>query len=238
MPAIRRSPRCCSEAPRREATPTDTRTSSCSSSGGNRRLRPTARWPLPPPVVISSRSIQSKTTTSALYGRTRGRSAAWATSRSLASRSTGATFSSETVERVLGDVVDLCDPDPTKQVAVGGILYSIPLHGVQLIANWQERAARYPDGLRVAVVKAHAQIEFLWRLDAYVARDNPVAGNQLLTCRTRRSPPCPARPEPRLLLGLQVPHGRSLGASDRAARSARANSRVISTSGRAGAEAM
>jgi predicted nucleotidyltransferase len=86
-----------------------------------------------------------------------------------------------TVERVLGDVVDLCDPDPTKQVAVGGILHSIPLHGAQLIANWQERAARYPDGLRVAVVKAHAQIEFLWRLDAYVARDNPVAGHQLLS---------------------------------------------------------
>ena len=86
-----------------------------------------------------------------------------------------------TVERVLGDVVDLCDPDPTKQVAVGGVLHSIPLHGLQLIANWQERAARYPDGLRVAVVKAHAQIEFLWRLDAYVARDNPVAGHQLLS---------------------------------------------------------
>ena len=86
-----------------------------------------------------------------------------------------------TVERVLRDVVDLCDPDPTKQVAVGGILHSIPLHGAQLIANWQERAARYPDGLRVAVVKAHAQIEFLWRLDAYVARDNPVAGHQLLS---------------------------------------------------------
>jgi hypothetical protein len=86
-----------------------------------------------------------------------------------------------TVERVLGDVVDLCDPDPTKQVAVGGILHSIPLHGAQLIANWQERAARYPDGLRVAVVKAHAQIEFLWRLDAYVARENPVAGHQLLS---------------------------------------------------------
>jgi hypothetical protein len=86
-----------------------------------------------------------------------------------------------TVDRVLGDVVDLCDPDPTKQVAVGGILHSIPLHGAQLIANWQKRAARYPDGLRVAVVKAHAQIEFLWRLDAYVARDNPVAGHQLLS---------------------------------------------------------
>jgi predicted nucleotidyltransferase len=86
-----------------------------------------------------------------------------------------------TVERVLRAVIDLCDPDPTKQVAVGGILYSIPLHGAQLIAEWQTRAARYPDGLRLAVVRAHAQIEGLWRLDAYAARDNPVAGYQVLT---------------------------------------------------------
>jgi hypothetical protein len=86
-----------------------------------------------------------------------------------------------TVERVLRDVVDLCDPDPTKQVAVGGILHSIPLHGAQMIAEWKTRAAHYPDGLRVAVVRAHAQIEGLWRLDAYSARENPVAGYRVLT---------------------------------------------------------
>ena len=143
-----------------------------------------------------------------------------ATSRSLASRSTGATFLVETVERVLGDVVDLCDPDPTKQVAVGGILHSIPLHGAQLIADWQERAARYPDGLRVAVVKAHAQIEFLWRLDAYVARDNPVAGHQLLSAAHEDLLHVLLGLNRVVLLGLQVPHGRSLGSSDRAARSA------------------
>ena len=51
----------------------------------------------------------------------------------------------------------------------------------QLVARWQQCAARYPDGLRVAVVRAHAQIEGLWRLDAFAARDNPVAGYQVLT---------------------------------------------------------
>jgi hypothetical protein len=86
-----------------------------------------------------------------------------------------------TVERVLADVVDRCDPDPLKQLTVGGILHGIPLHGGELVVDWQGRAARYPDGLRVAVVSAHAQIEFLWRLDAYAARDNPVAGYQLIS---------------------------------------------------------
>ena len=83
--------------------------------------------------------------------------------------------------QILRDVVDECDPDPVKQLGVGGILHAIPLHGSALVERWQERAARYPDGLRLAVVRAHAQIEGLWRLDAYAARDNPVAGYQVLT---------------------------------------------------------
>jgi hypothetical protein len=87
----------------------------------------------------------------------------------------------ETIERTLRDVLNDFDPDPLKQLTVGGILHGIPLHGDSLVAGWQQRAARYPDGLRVAVVRAHAQIEGLWRLDAYAARDNPVAGYQVLT---------------------------------------------------------
>ena len=87
----------------------------------------------------------------------------------------------ETVESIVRDVVEGSDPDPAKQLAVGGILHSIPLHGRALVERWQQRAAHYPDGLRLAVVRAHAQIEGLWRLDAYAARDNPVAGYQVLT---------------------------------------------------------
>ncbi len=87
----------------------------------------------------------------------------------------------ETVEQTLREVLDECDPEPEKQLAVGGILHAISLHGTALVERWQERAAHYPDGLRLAVVRAHAQIEGLWRLDAYAARDNPVAGYQVLT---------------------------------------------------------
>jgi hypothetical protein len=38
-----------------------------------------------------------------------------------------------------------------------------------------------PRPAAVAVVRAHAQIEGLWRLDAYYARGNPVAGYAVLT---------------------------------------------------------
>jgi hypothetical protein len=86
----------------------------------------------------------------------------------------------DTVEQVLHDVVERCDPDPEKQLTVGGILHAILLHGSALVERWQQRAARYPDDLRLAVVRAHAQIEGLWRLDAYAGRDNPVAGYQVL----------------------------------------------------------
>jgi hypothetical protein len=87
----------------------------------------------------------------------------------------------DTVEQILWEVIDDCDPDPVKQLSVGGILHGIQLHGGGLVESWQGRAAHYPDGLRLAVVRAHAQIEGLWRLDAYATRDNPVAGYQVLT---------------------------------------------------------
>ena len=79
----------------------------------------------------------------------------------------------------------------------------------ELVTSWQERAARYPDGLRLAVVRAHAQIEGLWRLDAYAARGNPVAGYQVLTAAHEDVLHTLLASEPRVLLGLQVAHRRS-----------------------------
>ena len=90
-------------------------------------------------------------------------------------------FLAETLEGVLDAVLDEFDPDPVKQSFVGFLLHGIPLHGSDRLQTWQERAANYPDELRVAVVRAHAQIEGLWRLDAYSARGNPVAGYAVLT---------------------------------------------------------
>jgi hypothetical protein len=86
----------------------------------------------------------------------------------------------QTAEQLLRDVTEGCDPDPMKQLFVGGVLHALPLYGEALVEDWQARAGNYPDGLRIAVIEAHAQIEGLWRLDAYCARDNPVAGYRLL----------------------------------------------------------
>jgi hypothetical protein len=85
-----------------------------------------------------------------------------------------------TVERTLRAVVDECDPDPSKQLFVGGVLHGIALYGEDRLEPWRESASRYPDGLRLAVVRAHAQIEGLWRLDAFAERANPVAGYRVL----------------------------------------------------------
>jgi hypothetical protein len=85
------------------------------------------------------------------------------------------------VEKVLAEVLDEFDPDPVKQSLVGAILTGIPLHGSEVVEAWQQRAAEYPDQLCIAVVRAHAQIEGLWRLDAFAERDNPVAGYGVLT---------------------------------------------------------
>jgi predicted nucleotidyltransferase len=90
-------------------------------------------------------------------------------------------FLVERVETVLAAVLDDFDPEVEKQSLVGAIATGIPLHGHDLLERWRQRAAVYPDGLRLAVVRANAQIEGLWRLDAFAARDNPVAGYAVLT---------------------------------------------------------
>jgi hypothetical protein len=89
-------------------------------------------------------------------------------------------FLAANVERVIADVVERFDPDLDKQSLVGAIVTGIPLHGEQQLGAWQQRAEVYPDGLRLAIVQANAQIEGLWRLDAFAERDNPVAGYAVL----------------------------------------------------------
>ena len=95
-------------------------------------------------------------------------------------------FLDENVEHMLVDVLERFDPELEKQSLVGAIATGIALHGHDQLAAWQERAATYPDGLRVAVVQANAQIEGLWRLDAFAERANPVAGYAVLTSAQER----------------------------------------------------
>jgi hypothetical protein len=85
-----------------------------------------------------------------------------------------------TIEQTIAEVVHDFDTDVGKHNLVGGLLHATPLHGEAYVAELQQRVSAYPDELRVAVVRAHAQIEGLWRLDAFAARDNPVAGYGVL----------------------------------------------------------
>jgi hypothetical protein len=59
-----------------------------------------------------------------------------------------------TTERLLADVTRRHDTTPTKLVITGVIQGAIPLAGQPLVERWR-RAATYPDGLAVAVVRAH-----------------------------------------------------------------------------------
>lgn len=95
-------------------------------------------------------------------------------------------FLAANVEEVFGAVLEGCDPNLDKQSLVGAIATGIPLHGHDRFDAWQQRAAVYPDGLRIAVVQTNAQIEGLWRLDAFAARANPVAGYAVLTAAHER----------------------------------------------------
>jgi hypothetical protein len=95
-------------------------------------------------------------------------------------------FLAETVESILQSVLHEFDPDPLKLSFVGFLRHGVPLHGSDRVQSWQQRSATYPDELRRAAVRAHAQIEGLWRLDAYSARGNPVAGYAVLASAHER----------------------------------------------------
>lgn len=65
--------------------------------------------------------------------------------------------------------------------AMSGVQKSIPLHGPELIRQWQERIADYPEPLARAMVEHHLQFFPLWGLQAYLdARDAALWRSQML----------------------------------------------------------
>lgn len=79
-----------------------------------------------------------------------------------------------TVEETIAAVLVRHDPDPLKQNTIAGIRNGIALHGHELVAQWRERAAPYPDELATAVVRLHGQISHFWRFRMLAERDNPL----------------------------------------------------------------
>jgi predicted nucleotidyltransferase len=79
------------------------------------------------------------------------------------------------IERTLADVLERYDTSDLKQNLISVMIPAIPLHGESLVESWRTRAAQYPRGLAVAMVKKHAQIDHFWRTEMY-----PERGNNLL----------------------------------------------------------
>lgn len=81
-------------------------------------------------------------------------------------------YTVEFIERVLDDVLVRHDTSDLKQNLLAVLAPSIPVHGEALIEAWRSRAAVYPRELALAVVKRHAQIEFLWTTEKFLERGN------------------------------------------------------------------
>ena len=77
-------------------------------------------------------------------------------------------------ELTIAEVVERHDPDPGKLLYASAFATGTPLAGFELLARLRAAALPYPDGLATAVVRAHAQIDFLWQLEAHLERDNPL----------------------------------------------------------------
>jgi predicted nucleotidyltransferase len=90
-----------------------------------------------------------------------------------------ATIASQ--EREMDDVLVRHDPRSAMHRGLGCLPDVIPLHGEGLVRGWQQRAATYPDELRVAVVKHYLRFLPLWyRHERFARRDATVFAYQTL----------------------------------------------------------
>src|SRR5262245_29329143 len=60
-------------------------------------------------------------------------------------------------------LADRLEPRSTQHRALEGVLAGKALRGEDLIGRWQQRAARFPDGLARAMVEAYLRFFPLWR---------------------------------------------------------------------------
>jgi hypothetical protein len=85
-------------------------------------------------------------------------------------------------EQDMATVLEQLDVTSWVQKALSGILICIPLYGEELINNWKQKAANYPDALAFAMVKKHLQFFSLWGLQEnyFVTRDGTLWQHQIL----------------------------------------------------------
>jgi hypothetical protein len=84
-------------------------------------------------------------------------------------------------ERDLATVLDQFEPATTIEKAISGLLHGRALHGDDLIAQWQSRAADYPDALAHASVTHHLHFFPLWLIgERWQTRDATIFFYQTL----------------------------------------------------------
>lgn len=81
-----------------------------------------------------------------------------------------AHHTTDMVDRVLNEVIQHYNPDENKQNLISGLLDGIPLKGAKQVYRWKKSARQYPEGLQMAVVKKHAQIDHFWRWQMFIER--------------------------------------------------------------------
>ena len=81
-----------------------------------------------------------------------------------------AHYTNKFVEDTLEEVLVKHNPDELKQNLISGILDGIPLKTSNSLERWKSQAMNYPDGLAIAVVRRHAQIDHFWRWQMWLQR--------------------------------------------------------------------
>jgi hypothetical protein len=79
-------------------------------------------------------------------------------------------YTTDFLNRTFDAVLQHYNPDALKQNLIAGVIDGVPLHQSELVQHWKARAATYPDGLAIAVVKQYAVIDHFWRWEMWLAR--------------------------------------------------------------------
>ena len=81
-------------------------------------------------------------------------------------------FVTQTMERLIADVVDRHDVSLSKQNCVSAIQRAIPLNGGAVIERWQSKVASYPEEVARAMVRQYLSFSPFWMLEMLAERDD------------------------------------------------------------------
>jgi len=92
----------------------------------------------------------------------------------------------DVVDSALDDLLVRHNPSDFKESLAYSVLTGIPVHGTAVIERWRSLAKVYPDGLAVAVIRRHAEIESLSDLPALIERGYNLLLINEMFCRAER----------------------------------------------------